>query len=176
MDVLVPFPPTRIILATVFALFLVACGSGADEANETARPDGASGAIAETVEKGTRAPGEALTPRPGVVADLETARRYETEGDIEGAAEAYVAIAASGGPEAGEATLAAARLLIESGDYTDARTLLERFVEQADGTPQRLTATYLLGRAYNNLEMYPEALERFDAYIEGGGIAAPYAY
>jgi soluble lytic murein transglycosylase len=111
-----------------------------------------------------------------VLVDMTTARGYETEGDIGAAAEAYVAIAAANNADNVEATLAAGRLLIESQDYADARTLLEPFVKKQAGTPEGLTGVYLLGRAYWNLEMLQPALDQFDAYIAGNGPATPYAY
>ena len=107
---------------------------------------------------------------------MATAQGYETEGDIEAAAQAYIAIAAAKNADSVEATLAAGRLLIETQDYTDARTLLEPFVKKQAGTPEGLTGAYLLGRAYWNLEMLQPALDEFDAYIAGNGPALAYAY
>lgn len=147
-----------------------------DEPDGSVTPSGTSGIVVETLEAGTPVPGLALTPRPGVIADMPTARRYEAEGDIEAATEAYVAMAASQSPDRVEAGLAAARLLMVNDDYEDARTLLEPLVQSEAGSSAGLTATYLLGRAYAGLEMWPEALRQYDAYIGANGVAAPYAY
>ena len=170
-----PLPPSRAILATIFVALLVACGGQGDDPDGNAIPSGTAGIIVETLESGTPAPGLALTPRAGVVADVATARRYENEGDIPAATEAYIAIAATESPDRVEATLAAARLLIDSAHYEDARVLLEPFVRGQAGTPEGLTAVYLLGRAYANVEMHTEALAQFDAYVRANGPATPYA-
>ena len=144
--------------------------AGAGDASST------PGVSVETAGAGTRVPGEALTPVPGVVVDMATARRYEAEGDIEAAAEAYIAIGATESLDRVEAQLAAARLLMENDDYEDAQTLLEPLVAGQGGTPEGLTGTYLLGRAYAGQSMWSQALEQFDAYIAGVGAATPYAY
>ena len=170
------FPPTRTILTIAFCLVLVGCSDVADEPKGTATPSTTPEVVTDAVEDGTPAPGLALTPRPGVVVDMATAHRYEAEGDIEAASAAYIAIAATESPDRVEATLAAARLLIESDDFEDARTLLKPFVTDQAGSPDGLAGAYLLGRAYTGLEMWQEAVDQYDAYIAGGGPAAPYAY
>jgi peptidoglycan lytic transglycosylase len=165
--------PTIPILLIATCLTLAACSDEPD--NPAAGPATEGPAPAG----GTVTPGQglSLTPRPGVVVDLATAQRYEAEGEIEAAAEAYIAIAAAAGtPDRIPATLAAARLLIEAGQHDDATVLLEPLVPDLGATPDGLTAAYLLGRAYTSLGRWQEAVDQFDAYIKAGGPATPYAH
>src|SRR3972149_2909058 len=69
----------------------------------------------------TPAPALARTPRAGTKSALDPARRLEAEGDLRAAADAYVAVAAQGGSDRGEATLGAARLLLELEQPADVR-------------------------------------------------------
>ncbi len=171
-----PLLPTKSILAIALCLFLVACSDVKDEPDQSASPSATAGNVSATVERGSESPGLSLTPRPGVLVDIDTARGYEAEGDIEAAAEAYIAIAATESPDRVDATLAASRLLLDLGYYEEARTLLEPFVDDQAGTPEGLTGVYLLGRAYANLDMNEDALDQFDAYIAANGPAIAYAY
>ena len=170
-----PFTPTRLILAIAATLVLGACSDAPDDDEGATVADPTLG-VNPVVETVTAEPDLSLTPRPGVVVDLDVAARYEAEGDIEAAAEAYIAIAASGNPDQGYATLAGARLLIELDHHEDAVTLLEPLVQEEAGTPDGATGVYLLGRAYAALGRWQESVEQFDAYIAAVGPATPYAY
>jgi soluble lytic murein transglycosylase len=119
-------------------------------------------------------PGVFLTPVPSASAGLETARRLETEGNLEGAAQAYIATAATRDNDRSEATLGAARVLLELDRPADVRTLLEPFVANATG--REVAARYMLARAYAALEQWDLALREYDAYIASGRPARPYAY
>jgi soluble lytic murein transglycosylase len=171
----VPLTPTALILAIAATLVLAACSDEPDEQEAVAAASATIG-IVPVIETVTPEPELSLTPRPGVLVDLEVAGRYEAEGDIEAAAEAYIAIAASESPDRVEAALAGGRLLIEAGHHEDAVTLLEPLVQEQGPTAEGATGTYLLGRAYASLGRWQEALDQFDAYIAAGGPATPYAY
>jgi soluble lytic murein transglycosylase len=120
-------------------------------------------------------PGLVLTPQPGLSIDLQAARRLESEGDIERAAAAYIAIAARGNAESELARLAAARLLLELERPEDVRVLLEPVIAGGNLTNESLAAHYLLARAYAALDMWSESLEQYDLYLATGRPAAPYA-
>ncbi|HWC29703.1 MAG TPA: transglycosylase SLT domain-containing protein [Dehalococcoidia bacterium] len=120
-------------------------------------------------------PGVALTPQPGLNVDMETARRLESEGDIERAAAAYIAIGAGNSSESKQGTLAAARLLLELERPDDVRLLLEPFVERDDLSGEDLAAHYLLARCYAALDMWAESLAQYDLYAETDRAALPYA-
>jgi len=165
-------------LPILAALLLVACSN--DDKTEPAltvvaiETPGAAGSGETPAPEPTPAPGLALTPRAGTKSDLDTARRLEAEGDLRAAADAYVAVAAQGGSDRGEATLGAARLLLELEQPADVRVLLEPFVAAASG--RDLAARYLLARAYAALELWQESLTQYDAYIASGRPALSYAY
>jgi soluble lytic murein transglycosylase len=167
----------RLLAPLLLVAALVACSDDPDEPTEST---GAITPIPNVTEQAagtpTQGPGAVLTPQPGLRSDLATARRLESEGDIEGAAAAYIAVAASKSPESDEATLSAARLLLKLKRYEDARLLLEPFVERAKTQPPLQAAFYLLARAYSGLEMWEESLAQFDAYIATGRPATPYAH
>ena len=112
--------PNRLpILAVLAALLLAACSSKDDASNGisiASAPPAEATAITATVtarsQSGTAAavatvvaPANVLTPRPGVQADIVAARRLESEGDIHGASEAYVAVASRQDRDSGEAVL-----------------------------------------------------------------------
>jgi soluble lytic murein transglycosylase len=121
-------------------------------------------------------PGGALTPQAGLNLEMETARRYEAEGDIESAAAAYIAIAASDSDDRDIATLSAARLLLELERPEDVRLLLEAFLARDDLEGEDLGARYLLARAYAALEKWQESAQQYDAYIADARPGTPYAY
>jgi soluble lytic murein transglycosylase-like protein/tetratricopeptide (TPR) repeat protein len=73
-----------------------------------------------------------------------------------------------------EATLSAARVLLELEKPADVRILLEPFVGSATG--RDVIARYLLARAYAALGLWHESLQQYDAYIQSGRVALPYAY
>ena len=164
----------RLRPATALLIVLaVACsGDSKPPPTETAAEQAAPSGTVEPTPIST--PGTSLTPRAGVSADLATAHRLESEGDLQGAADSYVAVAAKGGNEKGEATLGAARVLLELEHPADVRILLEPFVANASGND--LAAHYMLARAYAALEMWTESLAQYDAYIQTGRAALPYAY
>ena len=119
-------------------------------------------------------PGTSLTPQPGAPTDIETARRREAEGDLEAAAQAYVATAASSPASRSEATLGAARMLLELERPADVRVLLEPFAASATGSD--VAARYLLARSYAALGLFAESVQQYDLYIQSGRPALPYAY
>jgi soluble lytic murein transglycosylase len=121
-------------------------------------------------------PGVALTPQAGLSVDMATARRLEGEGNVESAATAYIAIAASDSPDRDEAALAAARMLLLLDRPEDVRLLIEPFLERDDLEAEDLAAHYLLARAYSALEMWQESLDQYDAYIATARPGAAYAY
>jgi peptidoglycan lytic transglycosylase len=121
-------------------------------------------------------PGVVITPQPGLKVDMTTARKFESEGDIESAAAAYVSIAAGKSEDSHAATLAAARLLLDLDRPEDVRLLLEQFLKRDDLTDEDQAAHYLLARAYAALEMWTESLQQYDAYIAAPRPATPYAY
>jgi peptidoglycan lytic transglycosylase len=158
------------------ALLVVACkGDKKAEPGVVITPLG-EGSSAAGIVGTPGAPGVALTPQRGLNVDLATARRLESEGDIESAAAAYVAIAASDSDDRNIATLSAARLLLDLDRPEDVRLLIEPFLKRSDLNDDDLAAHYLLGRAYSALEMWPEALAQYDAFIAAGRPATPYAY
>jgi peptidoglycan lytic transglycosylase len=120
--------------------------------------------------------GFALTPQPGLKVDMATARKFESEGDIESAAAAYISIAAGKSDDSHAATLAAARLLLDMDRPEDVRLLLEQFLKRDDLSGDDLAAHYLLARAYAALKMWTESLQEYDAYIAAPRPATPYAY
>jgi soluble lytic murein transglycosylase len=122
----------------------------------------------------TPVPGTALTPVAGAPADLSTARQLEIEGDLQGAANAYVAIAARNTASRSEATINAARLLLELERPEDVRLLLEPFV--ANLAPADGPARYLLARSYAALSRWQESVGQYDLYIQSSRAALPYAY
>ncbi|HLF71467.1 MAG TPA: transglycosylase SLT domain-containing protein [Dehalococcoidia bacterium] len=152
---------------------VLAC-SADKPAPPTETPPPSESAAASTSPTPITTPGTSLTPRAGVSTDLGTAKRFESEGDLEAASEAYVAAAAKGGAEKGEATLGAARVLLELDRPADVRILLEPFVNNATGGD--VAARYMLARAYAALELWAESLAQYDAYIASNRAALPYAY
>ena len=163
---------TPLLLAAV----LIACSDDADEPTDSTDNITPVPAATEMAGTPTQGPGAVLTPAAGVRSDLTTARRLEAEGDIEGAAAAYIAVAAAKTPESDEATMSAGKLLLELERYDDARILLEPFAERAKTTPALQASFYLLARAYSGLEMWVESLAQFDAYIATNRPATPYAH
>jgi soluble lytic murein transglycosylase len=85
-----------------------------------------------------------------------------------------VKLAASNSTAKNEATLSAARVLLELEKPADVRILLEPFVGAAGG--RDVAARYLLARAYAALGMWNESLQQYDAYVQSGRPALPYAY
>jgi soluble lytic murein transglycosylase len=124
----------------------------------------------------TAGPGAALTPQPGLNIDFDAARKLESEGDIERAAAAYIAVAAGKSPQAKQGTLAAARLLLELERPEDVRILLEPFVARNDFAGDDKAAHYLLARAYAALDMWAESLAQYDLYVQTSRAALPYAF
>src|SRR5205814_187930 len=112
---------------------------------------------------------------PGApVSDLGTARRLEAEGNLVDALQAFVSQTIRGSPSHLEAILGAGRVLLALDRPADARTLLGPYLKDAaaaDAPP----AHYLLGRAYAALKLPDRALAEFDAYVQSGRPAAPYA-
>jgi soluble lytic murein transglycosylase len=161
-------------LVLTAALLLVSC-TGDDESTPdvviTPLGEGSTQAvgIAET-------PGAALTPQAGLNVSLEDAQRLESEGDIESAATAYIAIAASDSDDRDLATLSAARLLLQLERAEDARLLLEPFLERDDLEGDDFAAHYLLARAYAALSMWEQSLAQYDAYVALARPGTPYAY
>src|SRR5437867_981589 len=95
--------------------FLLACSSDRESASaptETPSPTPAA-TTALTLPTPTPTPAISLTPR-AITADLVSARRLESEGDLIAAGEAYIATAATVPPSRSEAVLGAARLLLEN--------------------------------------------------------------
>ncbi|HWO73515.1 MAG TPA: transglycosylase SLT domain-containing protein, partial [Dehalococcoidia bacterium] len=172
-------PPFRLsALATVLpaaVLFVSACGAedsapGIQVTPLDETPQAPSQATA------TQLPGAVLTPQPGLRGDLAAARQLETEGNIELAVDLYVAISASNSPDRSQATLAAARLLLELDRPAEVRLLLEPFVARADLSGSDAAARYLLARAYAALDMWAESLAQYDEYVRSGRPALPYAH
>ena len=167
-----------ICLVALTAAFILGCGG------EEAEPEGTGAApsVSETpsAPEPTPAPtatplaGAFLTPRAGAPADLPSARRLEAEGDLLAAASAYASVLAAGAPARNEATLAAARVLLQLERPQDVRILLEPFVARATGGDQ--AARYLLARSYAALSLWQQSLEQYDLYIAAARPALPYAY
>lgn len=163
-------PP--LVPALLAAALLLGCAADPQAPTPAAGEDAVSATAAPSASP-TPPPGLALTPVPGATGDLALARRREAEGDLRGAAEAYVAAAAAGGAFRSEAVLGAARLLLELERPADVRLLLEGFL--ADPAAPA-AGRYLLARAYASLGMWPESLAQYDLYVGSGGPALPYAY
>lgn len=164
----------RPVAAIAFLSGVVLACSGDKPAPSAETPPPVESASASTSPTPNTTPGRSLTPRAGVPSDLGTAKRLESEGDLEAASEAYVAAAAKGGTDKGEATLGAARVLLELDRPADVRILLEPFVNNATGSD--VAARYMLARAYAALELWSESLAQYDAYIALNRAAQPYAY
>jgi soluble lytic murein transglycosylase len=125
----------------------------------------------------TTTPGIALTPQPVANLDIAEAHRLENEGDLEGAANIYVGIAAAPNSAAAvktDAVISAARLLLELEKPADVRVLLEPFITAATG--EQLIGHYLLARAYAALGLWAESLQQYNLYVQSGRPALPYAY
>ncbi len=120
--------------------------------------------------------GSVLTPQPGVKADIANARQLEADGDYENAVNVYIAVAAAQPDNRTEATLSAARLLLDLDKPDDVRILLETYLAQPNITGDGLAAHYMLARAYSALQRYDDSLKQYDAYIQTGRAALPYAY
>jgi len=153
--------PNRLpILAVLTALLLAACSSKDEASNGisiasappaeataitatvTARSQSGAGAAVATVV----APSNVLTPRPGAQADIVAARRLESEGDIHGASEAYVAVASRQDRDSVEAYLGAARTLLAQDRAADAKVVLETFRNSPGGRDDG-PSLYMLARA-----------------------------
>ena len=154
---------------------LAACSSSEKTPGVFVTPLGPGSSDAEN---GTPAssPGAALTPQPGLSVDFETARRLESEGDIESAARAYVAVAAGKSGQSKQGTLAAARVLLELERPDDVRILLEPFVARNNLSGDDLAARYLLARAYAALDRWAESLQQYDLYVQSDRSGLAYAY
>ncbi len=139
--------------------------------NATSQSNGATPSASGTPQ-GT--PGAILTPKAGAPADLETARRLESEGDLTAAAQAYIASANANAANKSEGTLGAARVLLELDQPSDVRALLEPFVSNATG--RDAASHYMLARAYAALQLWSQSLDQYDAYIASQRAALPYAY
>ncbi|MPZ47765.1 MAG: transglycosylase SLT domain-containing protein [Dehalococcoidia bacterium] len=122
----------------------------------------------------TAQPGLALTPRPNAPTDLATARRLEAEGDLQGAADAYIAIQAADARLKFEGTVSAARMLLELDRAKDVQLLLEPFVATTAGNDPAVR--YMLARSYAAQGMWSQSLEQYDAYVASGRPGLPYAY
>jgi tetratricopeptide (TPR) repeat protein len=165
---------SALVLCT--ALLLVACKGDKQATPGVVITPLGEGSGAVGISGTPAAAGFALTPQPGLNVDMATARKFESEGDIESAAAAYVSIAASKSDASHAATLAAGRLLLDLDRPEDVRLLLEQFLKRDDLAGEDLAAHYLLARAYAALEMWPESLQQYDAYIASARPATPYAY
>lgn len=146
---------------------MVACSSNQPAA--VATPAGTP-AVTATVEL-TPAPN--LTPRSGGAAELATAQRFEAQGQLRQAVEEYVAVAARSPQQRQEATLGAARGLLELDRPSEARQLLEPLAAVATTEP---AAHYLLARAYGSLSLWPQALAEYDLFIAAAGPVRAYAH
>ena len=182
--------PNRLpILAVLTAVLLAACSSKDEASNGisiasapppeataitatvTARSQSSAAAAVATVI----APANVLTPKPGVQADIVAARRLESEGDIHGASEAYIAVASKQDRDSVEAYLGAARTLLAQDRAADAKVVLETFRNSPGGRDDG-PSLYMLARAHTALKEYDQALERYDAYIATRRPGLPYAY
>ncbi len=170
-----PRPAIPLLLLTILVL---ACNGGqsmSQDAVSVALEDDTPTPAAGASPVASPVAGIALTPRPSAaVSDIATARQLEADGDTQGAADAYIAVAASTPASRSEATLGAARMLLELERPADVRILLEPFAANATG--RDAAAHYLLARAYAALSMWAPSLEQYDLYVQSGRPALPYAY
>jgi soluble lytic murein transglycosylase-like protein len=168
----VPFASRRLLAFVLLSLLLSACIADTSQPTPTATGvTGATGGASASPQ-----PGVILTPPAGVAADIATARQLEGQGDFEDAVGVYVAVAAARPDDRTEASLSAARLLLELERPEDARLLLEAFLARPNLSGDDLAAHYLLARAYAALERWDESLQQYDLYIQSGRAALPYAY
>jgi soluble lytic murein transglycosylase len=159
----------------LLVLFLAGCvAATTDQATPGAGDSSTAGAAGPGTPAATAT--VSLTPRAGSApGDPAQARRLEAGGELQPALDAYLAIAASSGPDKAEGVFGAARVLLQMDRPADARTLLEPFIA-AGGPNTPAPAHYLLARAYTALSMYTEAVGQYDLYIQSGRPATPYAY
>jgi len=157
------------IPAIFLALLLAACGSKdkasdgisiapAPPAEATAIMSGLTGRSQSAAASGV-APANVITPKPGVTPDIVAARRLESEGDIHGASDVYIAVAAKQDRDAPEAYLGAARTLLAQDRAADAKVVLETFRNSPGGRDDG-PSLYMLARAHTALKEYDQALQK----------------
>jgi peptidoglycan lytic transglycosylase len=168
-----PFLYVRVCSLAVLLLFVVACGGDDDSPDPADQSPASEGGAPPGA---TEAPGSVLTPRAGVPADMPLARALESEGELEKAADAYIIVAASPGPDKLAATHSAARLLLELEKPQSVRLLLEPMLLGQTVPPEQTAGRYFLARAYAALDMWNESLAQYDLYVQSGRAALPYAY
>src|SRR5439155_8079475 len=177
-----PVAQLAIILATACA------GGGSTSLERAATASGEAGALPAATASAAAAAGTPgativptatavlpLTPRPGApIVDLGVAQRLESEGDLTNALDAYLSLTQPGNVIRATGILGEARVLLAMDRPGDARAVLEPYLQDntsADAAPGH----YLLGRAYAALKLSDLALAQFDAYVQSGRPAAPYA-
>ncbi len=121
--------------------------------------------------------GPAISPVPsGTAIDFARAERLYYEGDFEGALAIYSAAVENGDEAERQAGLwEIARIQASRGENDDAERNLELLREMSPGADTDRQALLLLGSVEFAQGDLDEAREAFEAYLETGGPAAPYA-
>ena len=116
-------------------------------------------------------------PAPGD--RLSAARQAFAWGDYRRARDEFSALLATPGADEVERRSAAywaGRSALEGGDYQGALKALQSFVKDYPQAPEVAQAHFLMGRAYEGLENWHEAITAYQAYLQADDTLAVYAY
>ncbi|MDP9235845.1 MAG: transglycosylase SLT domain-containing protein [Chloroflexota bacterium] len=128
------------------------------------------------------APGTVVAGAPRVTptattspADSKLGDRLRYEGEFEGAAGVYAAVASEAtGDKQQAARLAQAQVLTRIGRHADARAPLDAYVA-ADTNGDGNAARYMLGSTLDDLGDLPGAIDSYSRYIAAGGVLSDFA-
>lgn len=109
-------------------------------------------------------------------ADVKLGDKLRYEGDFEGAAGVYAAIAGQAtGDKQQQARLSQAQLLSRSGDAVGARTVLHAYIAGAGTGGDASTARYILASTLDDLGDLTGAADGYGRYIAAGGVLSDFA-
>jgi soluble lytic murein transglycosylase len=110
---------------------------------------------------------------------LSAARQAFVWGDYRRARDGFSTLLTAPGADEAERQSAAywvGRSALEEGDYKAALKVLQAFVKDYPQAPEVAQAHFLMGRAYEGLESWREAITAYQAYLQADDTLAIYAY
>jgi soluble lytic murein transglycosylase len=173
---MIPHRPSTAVCAFVLTVVIGSVSAACGGSKPKAQPS-PSAADAIAAVSGTVAPASALiTPTATrAPADPKLGDKLRYEGDFEGAAGVYAAVATqASGEKQQQARLSEAQVLSRIGKPADARTALDAYVAtntSGDGN----SARYMLASTLDDLGDLPGAIDSYGRYIAAGGVLSDFA-
>jgi soluble lytic murein transglycosylase len=131
--------------------------------------------LTATPQQATGTPSAELAPGD----QLSAARQAFAWGDYRRARDRFSVLLAAPGADEAERQSAAywvGRSALEEGDYQSALEALQAFVKDYPQAPEVAQAHFLMGRAYEGLGSWREAIAAYQAYLQADDTLAIYAY